>query len=72
MSQLELETHTLTLVRYPKTSENSTLQAWEAADAFLLNEISAMELACTWPCGNSERRIRCSGMWFTVTWSDLR
>lgn len=45
MSQLELETHTLTLVRYPKTSENSTLQAWEAADAFLLNEIAAMELA---------------------------
>lgn len=45
MSQLELETRTLTLVRYPKTSENSTLQAWEAADAFLLNEIAAMELA---------------------------
>lgn len=45
MSQLELETHTLTLVRYPKTSDNSTLQAWEAADAFLLNEIAAMELA---------------------------
>lgn len=45
MSQLELETRTLTLGRYPKTSENSTLQAWEAADAFLLNEIAAMELA---------------------------
>lgn len=45
MSQLELETRTLTLVRYPKTSENSTLQTWEAADAFLLNEIATMELA---------------------------
>lgn len=45
MSQLELETRTLTLVRYPQTSDNSTLQAWEAADEFLLNEIGAMEIA---------------------------
>lgn len=45
MSQLELETGMLTLVRYPQTSDNSALQAWEAADEFLLNEIAAMEIA---------------------------
>lgn len=45
MSQLELETRSLTLVRYPQVADNSALQAWEAADEFLLRELSAMEIA---------------------------
>ncbi len=35
MSQLELETCNLTLVRYPQVAENSALQAWDAADEYL-------------------------------------
>lgn len=45
MSQLELETRSLTLVRYPQVADNSTLQAWEAADEFLLRELAVMETA---------------------------
>ncbi|MCG8708756.1 23S rRNA (guanine(1835)-N(2))-methyltransferase RlmG [Brenneria sp. 4F2] len=45
MSQLELETRNLTLARYPQIADNSALQAWEAADEFLLRELSSMEIA---------------------------
>ncbi|ATY89476.1 23S rRNA (guanine(1835)-N(2))-methyltransferase RlmG [Pectobacterium atrosepticum] len=45
MSQLELETCNLTLVRYPQVAENSALQAWDAADEYLLRELSTMEIA---------------------------
>ncbi|MFE8153361.1 23S rRNA (guanine(1835)-N(2))-methyltransferase RlmG [Brenneria goodwinii] len=45
MSQLELETRNLTLVRYPQVADNTALQAWEAADEFLLRELSSMEIA---------------------------
>ncbi|MEE3662296.1 23S rRNA (guanine(1835)-N(2))-methyltransferase RlmG [Brenneria sp. g21c3] len=45
MSQLELETRNLTLVRYPQVADNTALQAWEAADEFLLRELSSMEVA---------------------------
>ncbi|MCV9878794.1 23S rRNA (guanine(1835)-N(2))-methyltransferase RlmG [Brenneria izbisi] len=45
MSQLELETHSLTLARYPQVADNSALQAWEAADEFLLRELAMMEIA---------------------------
>ncbi|NUA44926.1 Ribosomal RNA large subunit methyltransferase G [Dickeya solani] len=42
MSQLDLETHSLTLVRYPQSDRESPLQAWEAADEYLLRELAAM------------------------------
>ncbi|PWC17870.1 23S rRNA (guanine(1835)-N(2))-methyltransferase RlmG [Brenneria corticis] len=45
MSQLELETRNLTLVRYPPVADNTALQAWEAADEFLLRELSSAETA---------------------------
>ncbi|MEH2920533.1 23S rRNA (guanine(1835)-N(2))-methyltransferase RlmG [Samsonia erythrinae] len=45
MSQLELETSNLTLVRYPQVADNSALQAWEAADEYLLRELGTMEIA---------------------------
>nr|WP_113869689.1 23S rRNA (guanine(1835)-N(2))-methyltransferase RlmG [Brenneria salicis]NMN92843.1 16S rRNA (guanine1207-N2)-methyltransferase [Brenneria salicis ATCC 15712 = DSM 30166]RBP57264.1 16S rRNA m(2)G 1207 methyltransferase /23S rRNA m(2)G-1835 methyltransferase [Brenneria salicis ATCC 15712 = DSM 30166]RLM28428.1 23S rRNA (guanine(1835)-N(2))-methyltransferase [Brenneria salicis ATCC 15712 = DSM 30166] len=45
MSQLELETHSLTLARYPQVADNSALQAWEAADEFLLRELVMTEIA---------------------------
>ncbi|MFC3394317.1 23S rRNA (guanine(1835)-N(2))-methyltransferase RlmG [Brenneria rubrifaciens] len=44
MSQLELETRSLTLVRYPQVADNFALQAWEAADEFLLRELAMMEI----------------------------
>ncbi|MBJ7222562.1 MULTISPECIES: 23S rRNA (guanine(1835)-N(2))-methyltransferase RlmG [unclassified Brenneria] len=45
MSQLELETRNLTLARYPQVADNAALQAWEAADEFLLRELAVMEIA---------------------------
>ncbi|GAB7268264.1 hypothetical protein DZS_47450 [Dickeya ananatis] len=44
MSQLELETHNLTLVRYPQSERESSLQAWEAADEYLLRELATMPI----------------------------
>ncbi|QWT39347.1 23S rRNA (guanine(1835)-N(2))-methyltransferase RlmG [Dickeya dadantii] len=44
MSQLDLETHRLTLVRYPQSDRESPLQAWEAADEYLLRELAAMPI----------------------------
>ncbi|WOA54328.1 23S rRNA (guanine(1835)-N(2))-methyltransferase RlmG [Dickeya solani] len=44
MSQLDLETHSLTLVRYPQSDRESPLQAWEAADEYLLRELAAMPI----------------------------
>ncbi|WP_038900241.1 23S rRNA (guanine(1835)-N(2))-methyltransferase RlmG [Dickeya dadantii] len=44
MSQLDLETHRLTLVRYPQSDRESSLQAWEAADEYLLRELAAMPI----------------------------
>ncbi|MFP9231146.1 23S rRNA (guanine(1835)-N(2))-methyltransferase RlmG [Pectobacterium cacticida] len=45
MSQLELETRVLTLVRYPQVDETSTLQAWDAADEYLLRELATLDIA---------------------------
>lgn len=39
MSQLELSNRTLTLHRYPQMREESPLQAWDAADEYLLKHI---------------------------------
>ncbi|MFP1962496.1 23S rRNA (guanine(1835)-N(2))-methyltransferase RlmG [Lonsdalea quercina] len=44
MSQLDLETSTLTLVRYPLSAQETALQAWEAADEYLLRELAEMPL----------------------------
>ncbi|MFP1836655.1 23S rRNA (guanine(1835)-N(2))-methyltransferase RlmG [Lonsdalea quercina] len=44
MSQLDLETSTLTLVRYPLSAHETALQAWEAADEYLLRELADMPL----------------------------
>ncbi|MCI4238788.1 23S rRNA (guanine(1835)-N(2))-methyltransferase RlmG [Dickeya dianthicola] len=44
MSQLFLETHRLTLVRYPQSERESPLQAWEAADEYLLRELALMPI----------------------------
>lgn len=44
MSQLDLETSTLTLVRYPLSAQETALQAWEAADEYLLRELADMPL----------------------------
>ncbi|RNM05763.1 23S rRNA (guanine(1835)-N(2))-methyltransferase RlmG [Dickeya undicola] len=44
MSQLDLETHSLTLVRYPQSDRESSLQAWEAADEYLLRELASMPI----------------------------
>ncbi|WJV63123.1 23S rRNA (guanine(1835)-N(2))-methyltransferase RlmG [Pectobacteriaceae bacterium CE70] len=44
MSQLNLETHNLTLARYPHIEDDTVLQAWEAADEFLLREIASMSI----------------------------
>ncbi|TYL42331.1 MULTISPECIES: 23S rRNA (guanine(1835)-N(2))-methyltransferase RlmG [Dickeya] len=44
MSQLFLETHSLTLVRYPQSERESSLQAWEAADEYLLRELATLPI----------------------------
>ncbi|OSM96651.1 MULTISPECIES: 23S rRNA (guanine(1835)-N(2))-methyltransferase RlmG [Lonsdalea] len=44
MSQLNLETSSLTLVRYPLSAQETALQAWEAADEYLLRELADMPL----------------------------
>ena len=38
MSQLELTDRTLTLQRFPPMREESPLQAWDAADEYLLQQ----------------------------------
>lgn len=40
MSQLELSHRTLTLQRFPQTREDSPLQAWDAADEYLLQQVA--------------------------------
>ncbi|MCX8958187.1 23S rRNA (guanine(1835)-N(2))-methyltransferase RlmG [Erwinia psidii] len=40
MSQFELSHRTLTLHRFPRTREESPLQAWDAADEYLLQHIA--------------------------------
>ncbi|MEM6051475.1 23S rRNA (guanine(1835)-N(2))-methyltransferase RlmG [Erwinia sp. P7711] len=40
MSQLELSHRTLTLHRFPQTREESPLQAWDAADEYLLQHVA--------------------------------
>lgn len=40
MSQLELSHRTLTLQRFPQTREESPLQAWDAADEYLLRQVA--------------------------------
>ena len=38
MSQLELGDRTLTLHRFPQVNEENPLQAWDAADEYLLQQ----------------------------------
>ncbi|MGE9551145.1 23S rRNA (guanine(1835)-N(2))-methyltransferase RlmG [Erwinia amylovora] len=40
MSELELSHRTLTLHRFPQTREESPLQAWDAADEYLLQQVA--------------------------------
>ncbi|MFC0140723.1 23S rRNA (guanine(1835)-N(2))-methyltransferase RlmG [Erwinia mallotivora] len=40
MSQFELSQRTLTLHRFPRTGEESPLQAWDAADEYLLQHLA--------------------------------
>ncbi|MGM3173079.1 23S rRNA (guanine(1835)-N(2))-methyltransferase RlmG [Dickeya lacustris] len=42
MSQLFLENSPLTLVRYPHSERQETLQAWDAADEYLLRELATI------------------------------
>ncbi|EPY3689087.1 23S rRNA (guanine(1835)-N(2))-methyltransferase, partial [Cronobacter sakazakii] len=39
MSQVELLNQTLTLQRFPPMPEETPLQAWEAADEYLLQQV---------------------------------
>jgi len=39
MSQLDLGTQQLELERYPQQEESTQLQAWEAADEYLLQQL---------------------------------
>jgi len=43
MSQLELSHRTLTLHRFPQTREESPLQAWDAADEYLLQHMADIQ-----------------------------
>ncbi|ACS87142.1 MULTISPECIES: 23S rRNA (guanine(1835)-N(2))-methyltransferase RlmG [Musicola] len=45
MSQFELENRSLSLIRYPQVDAQSSLQAWDAADEYLLRELAALEIA---------------------------
>lgn len=44
MSQLELSNRTLTLHRFPQMREESPLQAWDAADEYLLRHLDDARL----------------------------
>ncbi|WP_338560624.1 23S rRNA (guanine(1835)-N(2))-methyltransferase RlmG [Erwinia sp. E_sp_B01_3] len=44
MSELELSHRTLTLHRFPQTREESPLQAWDAADEYLLQHVAESQV----------------------------
>ncbi len=44
MSQLDLGTQQLELERYPQQEESTQLQAWEAADEYLLQQLENVDI----------------------------
>lgn len=53
MSQLDLGTQQLELERYPQQEESTQLQAWEAADEYLLQQLENVDIGdCPVPIFN--------------------